>query len=165
MVPVNFFADPYAVKELLTPDDPDHGLPLDRFLLLPSDITTPHELSFPLYKAAVDPAFESTASPSKPEEKPPLVHFTSAFFERTREVMLEFGKDAMELHDIAAVWCALANPPIPGSASASVSTAASPGAQGPSATALPVLQDGWKAALRKFAVERCVRQEHYARAD
>ena len=154
MVPVNFFADPYAVKELLTPDDPDHGLPLDRFLLLPLDITTPHELSFPLYKAAVDPAFESTASPSKPEKKPPLVHFTSAFFERTREVMLEFGKDAMELHDIAAVWCALANPPVPGSASPSVSTAASPGAQGPSATALPVLQDGWKATRRKFAVER-----------
>jgi hypothetical protein len=25
--------------------------------------------------------------------------------------MLEFGKDAMELHDIVAVWCAIENPP------------------------------------------------------
>ncbi|KAG6844412.1 hypothetical protein H0H87_007067 [Tephrocybe sp. NHM501043] len=25
--------------------------------------------------------------------------------------MLSFGKDAMELHDIAAVWCAIENPP------------------------------------------------------
>lgn len=132
------------MKELLTADDPEHGLPLDRFLLLPLDITTLHELSFPLYKSAVDPAFESTASPSKPEGKPPLVHFTSAFLERTREVMVKFGKDAMELHDIAAVWCALANPPLPTNVSSE------------SPEALPVLQDGWKATRRKFAVERSV---------
>lgn len=142
------------MKELLVPsdDDPRHGLPLDRFLLLPLDITTPHELPFPTYKAAVDPAFESTAVPSRAEGKPPLVHFTSAFLERTREVMVEFGKDAMELHDIAAMWCAVANPPVGDPEQAA-------------AGAIPVLQDGWKAALRKFAVERCVRQEHYARAD
>ncbi|RPD74261.1 nucleoside hydrolase [Lentinus tigrinus ALCF2SS1-7] len=137
----NFFADPYAVKELLVQSDPGHGLPLDRFLLLPLDITTPHELPFPTYKAAVDHAFESTATPSRADGKPPLVHFTSAFLERTREIMVEFGKDAMELHDIAAVWCAIANPPVGGS----VQTAAG---------AIPVLQDGWKASLRKFEVER-----------
>ncbi|KAI0775682.1 nucleoside hydrolase [Trametes elegans] len=134
----NFFADPYAVKELLVPTDPGYGFPLERFILLPLDITTPHELSFPHYKAAVDPAFESTASPSQPEGKPPLVHFTSSFLERTREVMVEFGKDAMELHDIAAVWCAIENPPVTEEA----------------AGALPALRQGWKAARRRFDIER-----------
>ncbi|KAG5730996.1 hypothetical protein E4T56_gene12947, partial [Termitomyces sp. T112] len=38
-------------------------------------------------------------------------HFTSSFLERTREIMVSFGKDAMELHDIVAVWCAIENPP------------------------------------------------------
>ncbi|KAI0743470.1 nucleoside hydrolase [Daedaleopsis nitida] len=145
----NFFADPYAVKELLTPDVPDQGFPLDRFLLLPLDITTPHELPFPLYKTAVDPAFESTASPSRPDGKPPLVHFTSAFLERTREVMVEFGKDAMELHDIAAVWCALANPPVDVSAVDEYGTSRSS-----MTSKSPVLQEGWKVTRRKFAVER-----------
>lgn len=137
---VNFFADPFAVKELLTPTEPGHGLPLDRFLLLPLDITTPHELSFPYYKKVVDGAFESTAAPSQPEGKPPLVHFTSSFLERTREVMVEFGKDAMELHDIAAVWCAIENPPVK--------------AQDQDPSALPALREGWTAARRKFEVER-----------
>ncbi|PIL36154.1 hypothetical protein GSI_01814 [Ganoderma sinense ZZ0214-1] len=136
----NFFADPFAVKELLTPTEPECGVPLDRFLLLPLDITTPHELSFPYYKDVVDGAFESTAAPSRPEGKPPLVHFTSSFLERTREVMVEFGKDAMELHDIAAVWCAIKNPPIK--------------AQDQDPTALPVLGEGWAAVRRKFEVER-----------
>jgi hypothetical protein len=76
---------------------PGHGIPLDRFLLLPLDITTPHELPFPIYRTYVDTAFESTAMPSHSEGKPPLRHFTSSFFERTREIMLEFGKDAMEV--------------------------------------------------------------------
>ncbi|CDO70597.1 hypothetical protein BN946_scf184656.g12 [Trametes cinnabarina] len=134
----NFFADPYAVKELLVPSDPGHGLPLERFILLPLDITTPHELSFPYYKATVDPAFDSNCSPSRPDGKPPLVHFTSSFLERTREVMVEFGKDAMELHDIAAVWCAIENPPV----------------KDEHEDALPTLQDGWKASKRKFDIER-----------
>ncbi|KAI0358399.1 nucleoside hydrolase [Trametes cingulata] len=128
----NFFADPFAVKEILLPTDPGHGIPLERFILLPLDITTPHEISFPHYKAAVDPAFESTASPSRPEGKPPLVHFTSSFLERTREIMVEFGKDAMELHDIAALWCAIENPPV----------------KDESEDALPTLQAGWKATKR-----------------
>ncbi|OSD06841.1 nucleoside hydrolase [Trametes coccinea BRFM310] len=134
----NFFADPYAVKDLLVPSDPRHGLPLERFILLPLDVTTPHELSFPYYKATVDPAFGSTSSPSRPEGKSPLVHFTSAFLERTREVMVEFGKDAMELHDIAAVWCAIENPPI----------------KDEHEDALPTLQHGWKVVKRKFDIER-----------
>ncbi|KAI0663543.1 nucleoside hydrolase [Cubamyces menziesii] len=134
----NFFADPYAVKELLAPSDPGHGIPLERFILLPLDVTTPHELSFPYYQATVDPAFKSTAAPSRLEEKTPLVHFTSAFLERTREIMVDFGKDAMELHDIAAVWCAIENPPV----------------KDDHEDALPTLQPGWKATKRKFDIER-----------
>ena len=89
----------------------DGGLPLDRFILLPLDITTPHELPFPLYNSKVDPSFESPANISTASHKSPLIHFTSAFLEKTREIMLQFGKDAMELHDIVAVWCAIENPP------------------------------------------------------
>ena len=149
-VSVNFFADPYAVQELLCSSEPDQGLPLDRFLLLPLDITTPHELSFPLYAEKIDPTFSTSARPSQPAGKPPLVHFTSAFLERTREVMCEFGKDALELHDIAAVWCALANP-----------AAAAQGQGEPQLGAPAPLQDGWKAIRRKFAVERCVSRIHF----
>lgn len=138
---VNFFADPFAVKELLVPDFPSDGLPLERFLLLPLDTTTPHEVPFPYYKQHVDPAFENTTSPSKPTQKAPLVHFTSSFLERTREVMLLFGKDAMELHDIVAVWCAIENPP---PTDEELSRARS----------VPVLQDKWAAVHRKFQVER-----------
>ncbi|KAG6920093.1 hypothetical protein DXG01_010161 [Tephrocybe rancida] len=107
----NFFADPFAVKDVLLSLEPHSGLPLDRFLLLPLDITTPHELPFQAYTDQIDPSFHSTAVPSSASEKSPLVHFTSSFLERTREIMLSFGKDAMELHDIAAVWCAIENPP------------------------------------------------------
>jgi hypothetical protein len=108
MILVNFFADPFAVKELLLSDS---GLPLERFILLPLDITTPHELPFPLYNSKVDPAFDSSANPSVHSHKSPLNHFTSSFLEETRELMLQFGKDAIELHDIVAVWCAIENPP------------------------------------------------------
>lgn len=108
----NFFADPYAVKELLISPSMHKGLPLDRFLMLPLDITTPHQLPFSVYRDVVDPLFSSTALPSIPTaEKSPLTHFTSSFLERTREIMLEFGSDAVELHDIVAVWCAIENPP------------------------------------------------------
>lgn len=68
------------------------------------------------------------------------MHFTSSFLERTREVMVEFGKDAMELHDIVAVWCAIDNPPVADEV---------PGAP-------PALQHGWKAAQRRFDIERRV---------
>ncbi|CAK5281409.1 unnamed protein product [Mycena citricolor] len=107
----NFFADPFAVKNLLVEgkETDDLLLPLDRFLLLPLDITTPHELPFPFYAEQVDQQFED------PTQMPvsPVVHFTSAFLRQTRKIMLEFGKDAMELHDIVAVWCAIENPPVP----------------------------------------------------
>ncbi|CCM01125.1 uncharacterized protein FIBRA_03173 [Fibroporia radiculosa] len=134
----NFFADPFAVKELLVPTPPSLGIPLERFLLLPLDITTVHQLSFPFYKERVDPAFESTSKPSQPEGKSVLTHFTSSFLERTREIMIEFGNDAMELHDIVAVWCAIENPPVEVEAEG----------------AIPTLRPGWKAVKRKFEVER-----------
>ncbi|KAJ8077003.1 hypothetical protein PM082_001426 [Marasmius tenuissimus] len=107
----NFYADPYAVKELLCPAQGKPPVPLERFLLAPLDITTPHELPFPVYKERVDNAFHGTASASVAGSKHPLTHFTSSFLERTRDIMLQFGKDAMELHDIVAVWCALNQPP------------------------------------------------------
>lgn len=66
------------------------------------------------------------------------MHFTSAFLERTREIMVSYGKDAMELHDIVAVWCALANPPVETEVTGAV----------------PTLQPGWKASHRKLQVER-----------
>ena len=129
---VNFFADPFAVKELLVPGDVGVGLPLDRFVLLPLDITTPHELPFQVYIDKVDNTFEGPARPSQEEGKKTLTHFTSSFLEKTRSVMLEFGKDAMELHDIVAVWCAIANPP-------GIS---------------PSLSDGWLSTKRVFQIER-----------
>jgi hypothetical protein len=112
------------------PKDYNGGIPLDRFLLLPLDITTPHELPFTVYKAKVDPAFDTSSSPSVVSDKSPLTHFTSAFLEKTREVMLQFGKDAIELHDITAVWCAIENPPS------------------------DFLSPGWKARPRTFDIER-----------
>lgn len=121
------------MKELLI----DNGLPLERFVLLPLDITTPHELSFPLYKTHVDPSFTNSSLPSNPLEKSPLLHFTSSFFERTREIMLEFGKDAMELHDVVAMWCAANNPP----------NAVEDGT-------LPGLSEGWTVVHRLFQIER-----------
>jgi hypothetical protein len=104
--------------------------------MLPLDITTSHQLSFPFYKEKVDPSFETSATPSDGTSgnKSPLVHFTSSFLEQTRVVMLEFGNDAMELHDIVAVWCAIANPP------------ASDGD-------LHTLAPGWKARSRVFQIE------------
>ncbi|KAJ7690629.1 Inosine/uridine-preferring nucleoside hydrolase domain-containing protein [Mycena rosella] len=135
----NFFADPYAVKKLLIQDaDIDSSqilLPLDRFILLPLDITTPHELPFPFYKENIDPSFETSAMPSDSSNKSPLTHFTSSFLEQTRVVMLQFGKDAMELHDIVAVWCAIENPPVPDGAA-------------------DTLGLGWKARNRTFDIER-----------
>jgi hypothetical protein len=137
---VNFFADPYAVNELLTPSEPEKGLLLERFLLLPLDVTTPHQLPFPYYTAHVDPAFVSTAAPSKSQDKSPITHFTSSFLERTREIMLKFGCDAMELHDIVAVWCAIENPPV----------------LREDKDVIPTLQPNWEAVKRKFEIERSV---------
>jgi hypothetical protein len=111
------------------------GLPLNRFVLLPLDITTPHELPFAEYKRNVDPAFHNSSLPSISHNKSPLIHFTSSFLERTRDVMLKYGKDAMELHDIVAVWCAIENPPF---------LDAAPMALAP----------GWQGCKRIFDIER-----------
>lgn len=54
--------------------------------------------------------------------------------------MLEFGKDAMELHDVVAVWCAMQNPPV-------LYEDEQPGA-------IPKLTEGWGARRRLFQVER-----------
>ncbi|KAG2015890.1 uridine nucleosidase [Coprinopsis cinerea AmutBmut pab1-1] len=136
----NFYADPFAVKRLLLDPENPCALPVDRFILLPLDITTPHELRFSLYKSKVDPEFENTAHPSRlANGKSPLTHFTSAFLERTREVMMEFGNDAIELHDIVAVWCAIENPP---------------GEADPEATNPCSLGIGWRARKRIFDIER-----------
>ena len=140
---MNFFADPYAVKELLDPELGTEPFPLERFLLVPLDTTTPHEIPFPFYKDCIDPAFDTTAKPSDPKGKAPLVHFTSSFLERTREVMILFGKDAMELHDIVAVWCAIENPPPSDEEMANTAS-------------VPSLRNGWKAVHRRFQVERYV---------
>ncbi|KAJ6593665.1 nucleoside hydrolase [Mycena capillaripes] len=135
----NFFADPYAVKKLLVEDTEVENtalLPLDRFLMLPLDITTPHELPFPFYKNKVDPSFATSSLPSDQSSKSPLTHFTSSFLEQTRAVMLQYGKDAMELHDIVAMWCAIENPPTV--ADGCVDT----------------LAPGWSARNRIFDIER-----------
>ncbi|KZS98370.1 nucleoside hydrolase [Sistotremastrum niveocremeum HHB9708] len=129
----NFFADPYAVREIFQPD----GIPLERFVLLPLDITTPHDMPFPQYRTLIDPKFGTPATPSKEEDKRPIHHFTSSFLEKTGEVMRSFGKDAVELHDPVAIWCALSNPPVVDET-----------VEG------PTLQPGWKAVRRHFEIER-----------
>jgi len=109
--------------------------------MLPLDVTTPHELPFPVYRDIVDPAFSDTSKPSRPSDKTPLVHFTSSFLERTREIMLQFGKDAVELHDIVAVWCAIENPPFQDHEAITFG-------------------NGWKAHARIFDVERYISRYH-----
>lgn len=52
--------------------------------------------------------------------------------------MLGYGNDAMELHDIVAVWCAIENPPV----------------LDEEIGALPALRQGWKARQRVFDIER-----------
>ncbi|KAF8842987.1 nucleoside hydrolase [Paxillus ammoniavirescens] len=134
----NFFADPYAAKDLLCPVVQGQGLPLERVLLITLDITISHELPFAFYIQHVDPDFDSTTNPSVAAEKSPLSHFTSSFLERSREIMISFGKDVLELHDIVAIWCAIDNPP-----EAFVKE-----------HDLPSLLPGWAAAKRKFDIER-----------
>ncbi|KAJ3907733.1 nucleoside hydrolase [Lentinula edodes] len=105
----NFYADPFAARNLLGPKPPyKFPLPLDRFLLLPLDITTPHQLPFPLYQKRVDSCFGSSQASPKP-----VTRFSSSFLTHTRQVMNEYEQDAMELHDIVAIWCAIYFPPFP----------------------------------------------------
>ena len=109
--------------------------------MLPLDVTTPHELPFRVYRDVVDPTFVDASSPSKSTMHSPLVHFTSSFLERTREIMLKFGKDSMELHDIVAVWCAIDNPPFLDHEEMTFA-------------------DGWKAHARIFDIERYIPYYH-----
>jgi len=125
---INFFADPYTVDKVLV--SPTMRLPLARVLLLPLDITSSHLLPFSGYVAHVDPAF-ATDRPSVSTAKAHLTHFTSAFLRRTRSVMRAYGRDGMELHDITAVWAAIAHPP---------------GLEG--------CAEGWVARRRLFLMER-----------
>jgi len=104
----NFFADPYAVDAVLI--SPTTRLPLTRVLLVPLDITASHMLPFAGYTARIDSAFVAD-KPSVPTAKTPITHFTSAFLRRARSVMRAYGQDAMILHDIVAVWAAIAHPP------------------------------------------------------
>lgn len=53
--------------------------------------------------------------------------------------MIKFGKDAMELHDAVAVWCAIENPPA---------------ADGEDITIMPKLSENWRITRRKFEIER-----------
>lgn len=62
--------------------------------------------------------------------------------------MLSFGNDAMELHDIVAVWCAIQNPPLPEGQTSEAS--------------LPRVGQGWKVVRRVFDVERPVSIRHDA---
>ena len=101
------------------------------------DITTVHELPFPLYISRVDPAFDPVKL-SVAADKDPMQHFTSAFFQRTREIMRGFGKDAMELHDVAAMWAAVLNPPVKDPADETEDLGLTP---------------GWTVAWRKFEME------------
>ena len=127
----NVFADPAALHMLLHSNLGARDGP--RWLVMPLDITTVHTTAFDHYRVAVDPAFSGhTDRPSKSSDKSPLVHFTSAFLERTAMVMAGFGSDVMELHDPCALWCAIANPPSTGAA----------------------LADGWRTERRPFDVER-----------
>ena len=101
------------------------------------DITTLHELPFPLYISRVDPAFDPVKL-SVAADKDPMQHFTSAFLQRTREIMRGFGKDAMELHDVAAMWAAVLNPPVKDPADETEDLGLTP---------------GWTVAWREFEME------------
>lgn len=104
---VNWFADPFAVHNLLiaaiseatltAEDDGSSGkreditglLPLEKFLMFPLDITKEHALPFDAYKKLVDPGFAD--APSQEKDKSWLVHFTSSYLERVKEVMAQYN--------------------------------------------------------------------------
>ncbi|GAA5991562.1 hypothetical protein JCM10908_005764 [Rhodotorula pacifica] len=93
----NYYADPHAAQTIF-------ALALPHLYILPLDLTSYLVLPFSLYQSAVDPSFADTTSPSQAEGKRPLVHFTSSFLERTREIMRSFGSEMMEQHDPTVVY-------------------------------------------------------------
>ncbi|GAA5873474.1 hypothetical protein JCM8547_005441 [Rhodosporidiobolus lusitaniae] len=92
----NYYADPFAADTVFQ-------LFLPNLYIFPLDITTYLTLPFSFYSSAVDPSFSDTKTPSQPEGKSPIAHFTSSFLEGTKEVMASFGGDSMELHDPTVV--------------------------------------------------------------
>ncbi|GAA6006924.1 uncharacterized protein JCM10292_000361 [Rhodotorula paludigena] len=97
----NYYADPFAAQLLF-------ALSLPHLYIFPLDLTSYLALAFSDHQTFVDPTFSDTKSPSKPEGKSPLVHFTSSFLERTLEVMTSYGSDAMEQHDPTVIYALMA---------------------------------------------------------
>jgi len=138
----NYYADPFAASVLF-------ALARPNLYIFPLDLTSYLTLPFALYTSAVDPTFSDTSSPSSPQGKAPLTHFTSSFLERTREVMQQFGSDVMEQHDPTVVY-------------ALIDWAKATRARAGAGTAASEEQDegefapGWAYRRVEFEVETCV---------
>jgi inosine-uridine nucleoside N-ribohydrolase len=137
---VNFYADPYAVREVLGLDTSSSAphFPLDRFVLCPLDLTTKHGLSMGTYAERIDPLFKNSTTPSEEGSKPAIHHFTSSVLERTKDVLEQLGIYDLHLHDPLAVWCAIENPPV----------------KEEKGDGMPVMQKGWECTPRMFDIER-----------
>jgi len=135
----NFYADPYAVRDILGLDGRAEiaHFPLNRFVLIPLDITTKHGLELTTYVEKVDSKFGDSGRPSEEGSKPIIQHFTSSILERTWEVMKSFGIEELHLHDPSAVWCAIRNPAVVDEGDL-----------------LPLMGEGWACQLRNFDIER-----------
>lgn len=107
-------------------------------MLCPLDLTTRHTLHLKTYVERVDPLFRDSSAPSEEGTKPTIHHFTSSILERTWEVMRKYGDESFRLHDPAAVWCAITNPPV----------------LEEELEGLPKMQMGWKCQFRSFDIER-----------
>ncbi|GAA5975808.1 hypothetical protein JCM5350_000737 [Sporobolomyces pararoseus] len=98
----NYYADPWSARTIF-------NLSLSNLYIFPLDLTSYLTLPFSLYASSIDSDFHSppsasTSTSTVPEDRDPLVHFTSAFLRGTEEVMASFGGDAMELHDPTVVF-------------------------------------------------------------
>ncbi|CAD6577837.1 MAG: hypothetical protein CYPHOPRED_000385 [Cyphobasidiales sp. Tagirdzhanova-0007] len=131
----NVYADATAANEVFSHSS---SLPI---YLLPLDVTSTHLLPWSQYTSFVDPSFPSPAPASSLS---PLTRFTSSFLRHTQEVMAQYGKSAMELHDPLAVYLAMHYTPSP-SASGSTTSSAGPN--------LVQLTDEWHVEKREFVVE------------
>jgi hypothetical protein len=89
-------ADPFAAEEVLSSTS---LISSDLLQQMPLDITERHQLPFDVYMKRVDPELGSGGK----GDKEPLIAFTSAFLEKTREIMLKFGMDWIQLHGALVV--------------------------------------------------------------
>ena len=89
----NFFADPYAARQVLIHSNLGA---LGKIRLFPLDITTKHTMSFQTYSERVDPTFPS----DRPEGKTPLIAFTSAFLKGTEAVMSKFNEVEFQVRSL-----------------------------------------------------------------